>query len=104
MGVHTQNVGGIERCSIEPSTERTNSGSSSASRLAMARVTAAGDMSSRRAAPAKLPLSTTHVISGAIMGAGLGDSVAPAYAQIVDMHECRTVDQLSQLVGRLLPV
>ncbi|MDD9347950.1 VWA domain-containing protein [Mumia sp.] len=35
---------------------------------------------------------------------GLGDSVAPAYAQIVDMHECRTVDQLSRLVGRLLPV
>ncbi|MGH1562978.1 vWA domain-containing protein [Mumia sp. DW29H23] len=35
---------------------------------------------------------------------GLGDSVAPAYAQIVDMHECRTVEQLSGLVGRLLPV
>ncbi|MFC6149502.1 vWA domain-containing protein [Mumia xiangluensis] len=35
---------------------------------------------------------------------GLGDSVAPAYAQIVDMHECRTVDQLSGVVGRLLPV
>jgi len=35
---------------------------------------------------------------------GLGDSVAPAYAQIVDMHECRTVDQLSGVVSRLLPV
>ena len=35
---------------------------------------------------------------------GLGDSVAPAYAQIVDIHECRTVDQLSGVVSRLLPV
>lgn len=35
---------------------------------------------------------------------GLGDSVAPAYAQVVDMHECRTVDQLSGVVSRLLPV
>lgn len=35
---------------------------------------------------------------------GLGDSVAPTYAQVVDMHECRTVDQLSGVVSRLLPV
>lgn len=35
---------------------------------------------------------------------GLGDSVAPAYAQIVDMYECRTVDQLTGVVGRLLPI
>lgn len=35
---------------------------------------------------------------------GLGDSVAPEYAEIVEMHECRTVDQLAMFVGRLLPV
>ncbi|CAL9660093.1 hypothetical protein SUDANB176_06961 [Streptomyces sp. enrichment culture] len=35
---------------------------------------------------------------------GTGDSAAPAYAELVEMHECRTVRQLSALVGRLLPV
>ncbi len=35
---------------------------------------------------------------------GLGDSVAPAYADIVEMHECCTVDQLTRFVSRLLPV
>lgn len=35
---------------------------------------------------------------------GLGDSVAPQYADVVEMHECRTVDQLSAFVTRLLPV
>jgi uncharacterized protein with von Willebrand factor type A (vWA) domain len=35
---------------------------------------------------------------------GTGDSVAPAYAELVDMHECRTARQLSALVARLLPV
>ncbi|POX48803.1 hypothetical protein C3489_26255 [Streptomyces sp. Ru71] len=35
---------------------------------------------------------------------GTGDSAAPAYAEVVEMHECRTVRQLSALVGRLLPV
>lgn len=35
---------------------------------------------------------------------GLGDSLAPAYADVVSMHECRNVDQLSRFVGRLLPV
>ncbi|NEB77868.1 VWA domain-containing protein, partial [Streptomyces sp. SID14478] len=33
-----------------------------------------------------------------------GDSVAGAYADVVDMYECRTARQLSALVGRLLPV
>ncbi|WP_327350362.1 vWA domain-containing protein [Streptomyces sp. NBC_01304] len=33
-----------------------------------------------------------------------GDSAAGAYADVVEMHECRTVRQLSALVGRLLPV
>jgi uncharacterized protein with von Willebrand factor type A (vWA) domain len=32
-----------------------------------------------------------------------GDSVAHAYADIVPMHECRNVRQLSTLVTRLLP-
>ncbi|HEX4702961.1 MAG TPA: VWA domain-containing protein [Pseudonocardiaceae bacterium] len=32
-----------------------------------------------------------------------GDSVARAYAELVEMHECRTVNQLSYLVTRLLP-
>ncbi|KHL11238.1 UNVERIFIED_CONTAM: von Willebrand factor A [Mumia flava] len=35
---------------------------------------------------------------------GLGDSAAPEYARVVEMHECRTIEQLSGLVGRLLPV
>ena len=35
---------------------------------------------------------------------GLGDSVAPAYAEIVEMHECSTVDQLTTFITRLLPV
>ncbi len=35
---------------------------------------------------------------------GLGDSVAPAYAEIVEMHECRTVNQLEGFISRLLPV
>lgn len=35
---------------------------------------------------------------------GLGDSVAPAYAEVVAMHECRTMDQLERFVARLLPV
>ncbi|GAA2340987.1 VWA domain-containing protein [Streptomyces kunmingensis] len=33
-----------------------------------------------------------------------GDSAAGAYGDVVAMHECRTVRQLSTLVGRLLPV
>ncbi|MEH3034484.1 MAG: VWA domain-containing protein [Aeromicrobium erythreum] len=35
---------------------------------------------------------------------GLGDSVAPEYADVVEMHECCTVDQLSRFVTRLLPI
>ncbi|MER5992491.1 vWA domain-containing protein [Streptomyces viridosporus] len=35
---------------------------------------------------------------------GTGDSAAPEYAELVQMHECRTARQLSALVGRLLPV
>ncbi|MEU2538005.1 vWA domain-containing protein [Streptomyces iakyrus] len=35
---------------------------------------------------------------------GTGDSVAPAYAGLVEMHECRNARQLSTLVARLLPV
>lgn len=35
---------------------------------------------------------------------GTGDSVAPAYAELVAMHECRNARQLSALVARLLPV
>ena len=35
---------------------------------------------------------------------GLGDSVAPEYAAVVDMHACSTVEQLETFVGRLLPV
>ncbi|MET9494206.1 VWA domain-containing protein [Streptomyces sp. NPDC006552] len=33
-----------------------------------------------------------------------GDSAAGAYGEVVAMHECRTVRQLSALIGRLLPV
>ena len=35
---------------------------------------------------------------------GLGDSIAPAYAEIVEMHECCNVDQLTRFITRLLPV
>jgi uncharacterized protein with von Willebrand factor type A (vWA) domain len=35
---------------------------------------------------------------------GTGDSLALEYAAIVEMHECRSVDQLSAFVTRLLPV
>lgn len=35
---------------------------------------------------------------------GTGDSAAPEYASLVEMHECRSVRRLSDLVGRLLPV
>ncbi|MFJ5303147.1 VWA domain-containing protein [Streptomyces sp. NPDC088350] len=35
---------------------------------------------------------------------GTGDSAAPGYAELVEMHECRNARQLSALVGRLLPI
>lgn len=35
---------------------------------------------------------------------GTGDSVAPAYALVAEMHECRNARQLGGLVARLLPV
>ncbi|MGW0912831.1 vWA domain-containing protein [Streptomyces sp. NPDC002784] len=35
---------------------------------------------------------------------GTGDSAAPDYAELVEMHECRNARQLSDLVSRLLPV
>jgi uncharacterized protein with von Willebrand factor type A (vWA) domain len=35
---------------------------------------------------------------------GTGDSAAPDYAGLVEMHECRTARQLGDLIGRLLPV
>ncbi|MGW2636002.1 vWA domain-containing protein [Streptomyces sp. NPDC001348] len=35
---------------------------------------------------------------------GTGDSAAPVYAELAEMHECRTARQLSALIGRLLPV
>ncbi|MGP4049748.1 vWA domain-containing protein [Streptomyces sp. 2A115] len=35
---------------------------------------------------------------------GTGDSAAPAYAELVEMHECRNARQLSELIARLLPV
>ncbi|MGV9929459.1 vWA domain-containing protein [Streptomyces olivaceoviridis] len=35
---------------------------------------------------------------------GTGDSAAPAYAELVEMHECRTAAQLSALIAGLLPV
>ena len=35
---------------------------------------------------------------------GTGDSMALRYAEIVEMHECRTVEQLGEFVTRLLPV
>ncbi len=35
---------------------------------------------------------------------GSGDSCADDYATVVDMHECRTIEQLSTFITRLLPV
>ncbi|MFE3639164.1 VWA domain-containing protein [Streptomyces sp. NPDC059168] len=35
---------------------------------------------------------------------GTGDSAAFAYAELVEMHECRTARQLGGLIARLLPV
>ncbi|MER6183586.1 VWA domain-containing protein [Streptomyces sp. NPDC001652] len=35
---------------------------------------------------------------------GTGDSAAPEYAELVEMHECRNATQLGTLVGRLLPI
>jgi len=35
---------------------------------------------------------------------GLGDSIAPLYGEIVEMHEVCNVDQLTKFVTRLLPV
>ncbi|MGY1495662.1 vWA domain-containing protein [Streptomyces sp. QTS52] len=35
---------------------------------------------------------------------GTGDSAAPAYAELVEMRECRNAIQLGALIGRLLPV
>ncbi|MFE5908611.1 VWA domain-containing protein [Streptomyces wedmorensis] len=35
---------------------------------------------------------------------GTGDSVAPAYAGLVEMRPCRNAQQLGALIGRLLPV
>ncbi|MET8245074.1 VWA domain-containing protein [Streptomyces sp. NPDC005202] len=35
---------------------------------------------------------------------GTGDSAAPAYADLVEMHECRNARRLSALISRLLPV
>ena len=35
---------------------------------------------------------------------GTGDSAAPLYARIADMHECRNLEQLRQFVTRSLPV
>lgn len=40
----------------------------------------------------------------ATMRWGLGDSVALQYAEVVEMHECCNVDQLTKFVTRLLPV
>ncbi|MHC3467315.1 vWA domain-containing protein [Streptomyces sp. 7R007] len=35
---------------------------------------------------------------------GTGDSAAPEYAGLVEMHECRNARQLGTIVGRLLPI
>ncbi len=40
----------------------------------------------------------------AVMRWGLGDSVAPQYADVVEMHQCSNVDQLTRFITRLLPV
>lgn len=34
----------------------------------------------------------------------IGDSVAATYRAVVDMHECRNLDQLRAFVARTLPV
>ncbi|MRH89081.1 VWA domain-containing protein [Nocardia sp. SYP-A9097] len=35
---------------------------------------------------------------------GTGDSAAKKYAEVIEMHECRSARQLTAVVGRLLPV
>ncbi|WP_373862386.1 vWA domain-containing protein [Nocardia acidivorans] len=35
---------------------------------------------------------------------GTGDSAAKKYAEVIEMHECRSARQLTTVVGRLLPV
>ncbi len=35
---------------------------------------------------------------------GTGDSAALAYADVVEMRECRSIEQLGEFVSRLLPV
>ncbi|MFJ6138438.1 VWA domain-containing protein [Kitasatospora sp. NPDC092286] len=35
---------------------------------------------------------------------GAGDSAAPAYAEVVEMHSCRNARRLGELIARLLPV
>ena len=40
----------------------------------------------------------------ATMRWGLGDSVAHEYADVVEMHQCSNVDQLTRFITRLLPV
>ena len=35
---------------------------------------------------------------------GTGDSAADRYAEVVEMHECRSARQLTGVVSRLLPV
>lgn len=40
----------------------------------------------------------------ATMRWGLGDSEAPAYGEVVEMHECCNVEQLTKFITRLLPV
>jgi uncharacterized protein with von Willebrand factor type A (vWA) domain len=35
---------------------------------------------------------------------GSGDSMAPRYGEVIEMVECRNVAQLTDFVGRLLPV
>ncbi|MBL1078436.1 VWA domain-containing protein [Nocardia sp. 2] len=35
---------------------------------------------------------------------GTGDSAAKRYAEIIEMHECRSARQLTAVVGRLLPI
>lgn len=35
---------------------------------------------------------------------GTGDSAAPAYADVVEMHDCRNARRLGELIARLLPV
>ena len=35
---------------------------------------------------------------------GSGDSCADEYAAVVEMHECRTIEQLSRFITHLLPV